>query len=973
VGNGGRWSDPSHWALSSGGATGICVPNQLDEVVFDDHSFTTPNQTVTQDAVLAACRSLSWAAATNAPAFSGEAANQLAVFGSLTWSPTMRQQLLGETLLLGSGTLTSAGQLFGGALTINAPGATVGLADALGQPRTPGRGLTLTAGTLLTNDQPMQMRSLTSAAPDGDATATPPARTLQLGASTVELTAGAWALSQPASLTFEAGTSTIVLSTGTAFNGNGFTYNAVQTGAGAVHTVGGSSTIASLQLAGVNYVTGSNTITQQLTLAAGSTYQFGAGTTTTFAAGAEVQAAGTGAKVITLQSTVSGQVFTWRKPSGTVCASYIYLRDSQAAGGAYFEAGQNANNQGNTTGWSFASLPQASYVSQQVCPQLGAHPLRLTFTGLDRLTQQPTTLAAAQFPLTVVLKNLITNTTETLTVPGATYDYLVPTSSTTQQFQVLSVATNSAGCASLTNPGPFATATDAPLSGLAGQWTGRGTTANWLDCQNWASGSVPTATTDVTVGPAAVPPVLDAAGAAVGTLRIEPGGQLTLGSAAELAVSGHWLNSGVALVEASSQISFVGVVSQLVNNGNFGRVVVNNVAGLTLQSDAASATSVDLTAGVVQTGKYKWVHTNEVSNSLSASNNSYVAGTLRRYMAPGSPAAYTFPVGTADQYARLEVLGSQLAGTHYLDASFGPLPDADPNAGLTCVDTSPSALRYVALHSAGRWLLLPDAQPTSGTYAVRAYLAPFNGLIDNSFGVLQRPAGSTSAAEWTTGGGTLNPADGDGRRVADGYALRSGFSSFGQVGLGQAEVATPLPVTLVSFQAVPQGVAVLLTWAVAQEWGLSHYVVERSLDGRSFQAVGQVAATGGTSYSFLDAQVKQLPVKQSQSLYYRLRLKEVRAQGAYSPIAVVHLLAPTLALVAWPTSFSAELHLDGSSLGEDLLRLELLDAQGRVVYAQVLPPGTRAATLSGKGLAAGLYLLRATTATQLHQQRVVRE
>jgi hypothetical protein len=970
VGNSGRWSDPAHWALSSGGAAGICVPNQLDNVLFDSQSFSLAGQAVTQDAAMATCRSLSWAAATNAPTFSGAAANRLAIYGALTWSPTMSQQLLGETLLLGGGTLTSAGQPFGGALTINAPGGTIDLADALQQPRTGGGGLTLTAGALLTHDQPLLLRSLTSAPPDG--VTSPPGRTLQLGASLVEITAGAWSLSQPASLAFDAGTSTILLSTGAAFNGNGFAYNVVQTGAGATHTVSGSgSTFASLQMAGVNYVTGSNTITQQLTLAPGSTYQFGAGTTTTFAAGAAVQANGTGAKVITLQSTVNGQPFMWSKPAGTVCASYIYLRDSQAQGGAYFEAGQNANNQGNTTGWSFASLPQAAYASQQVCPQLGAHPLRFTFAGLDRLSQQPTTLAAAQFPLTVVLQNLTTGTVETLTVPGATYDYPVPASTSATRYQVLSVATNNASCTPLTNTGPFPVVTDAPLSGPAGQWTGHGATASWLDCQNWASGTVPDSVTDVAIGPCSAPPVLNAAGATVGTLRLGPGGQLTLGSAAELAVSGDWLNTGgTATVDASSQVAFVGSSPQVVANGSFGRVVVNNPAGLTLQGDATSATSLTLAAGVVSTGSNaKWVHLNPAGSSLSASGG-YVAGTLRRYLAPGGSDAYTFPVGTSGQYARLDVLSSQLAGVAYLDASFGP--KTDPDTGLNCSDTSPSALRYQAVHTAGRWLLLPDAQPTGGTYAVRAYLAPFDNLTDNLFGILKRPEASASAADWSTGGGTLSAASGDGRLVAHGYALRSGLTSFSQFAIGQAQSAGPLPVTLVSFGAVAQGAGALLNWVVAQEMGISAYEIERSLDGRTFQRVGQVAAQGGASrsYRYYDPLGAALPG--GRLVYYRLRVLEPGQLAFYSAVATIQ--APGAAgLVAWPTVFAAELHLDGSSLGEDLLRAELLDAQGRVVRAQALPAGSRTATLSGQDLAAGLYLLRVSTATQRCQQRVVRE
>jgi hypothetical protein len=299
-----------------------------------------------------------------------------------------------------------------------------------------------------------------------------------------------------------------------------------------------------------------------------------------------------------------------------------------------------------------------------------------------------------------------------------------------------------------------------------------------------------------------VAPVLNDASAAVGTLHITAGGQLTLGPAAELAVSGDWLNDGTATVDAGSQVSFVGNSQQQVNNGSFGRVVVNNPAGLSLLSDAASAMRLTLTAGVVSTGSYKWLHVNTDANSLTTSGNSYVAGTLRRYIEASSTATYTFPVGTASQYARLDLLSSQLAGTRYLDASFGP--KNDPDTGLNCADTSPSALRYVSVYAAGRWLL------------VRAYLAPFSNLADNRFAILKRPDASTSAVDWTTGGGTLSPDNGDGRRVADGYALRSGLSSFSQFSIGRAESVAPLPVTLVSFRAAAQGGAAFLSWAVAQ-------------------------------------------------------------------------------------------------------------------------------------------------------------
>ena len=965
VGDGGLWSDPAHWSQTSGGLAGNCPPNQLDDAIFDNQSFSLPNQFVTQDASRAACHSLNWASVNNTPTFRGISTNLLLVSGSLTWSPAMNQLLLGETQILAAATITSAGQQFGGALTINAPNAVVDLADALQQPRTAGNGLNVFAGTFTTNNQPVRVRSLLSNPMPGVG---PAPRTILLGTSTVEITAGNWNVTQPASLTIDALNSTILISTGTFFNGNGYTYNIVNMSPGALHVVGGSSTIGTLSLAGVVLLNGNNTITNQLYLEPGSTFRFGAGTTTTFAASARVQASGTGARVITLQSTINGQSFAWSKPAGAapngmVCASYIYLRDSQALGGAYFETGQKANNQGNTSGWSFASLPQAAYRSQQVCPQIGAHTLRFTFAGLDQRTQSATVLAAAQFPLTVVLKNLTAGTTQTLSVPTATYNYPVPTSTATTQYQVLSVATNPSNCSPLVNAGAFPLVTDGPLNGPAGQWTGTGPSADWLDCQNWANGTVPTASTDVTVAASGVQPVLNGAGS-VGTVQVLAGGQLTLGSAADLAVAGDWLNAGTTVLDPTSNVSFVGLNTQNVSNGTFGQVVLDNPAGLLLQTDASTATALSLKSGIITTGSYKWVHSNTDANSISNSSSmSYVAGTLRRVLAAATTATYPFPVGSDSQFARLDLLSNQLDGTNYIDARFGPKPGSD--TGLNCTESSPSSLRYVAVYAAGIWTLTPDAQPVSGSYAVRAYLAPFAGLNDNTFGILKRPDNSTSAADWNVGGGTLNASDGNGRRVADGYALRSGLTSFSQFALGQAEAFTPLPVTLVSFEATAHDGAALLTWTTAQELNNDRFEAEVSIDGQVFGLVGTVpghgTSTAAHSYSLTDAQLANHG--STKLVYYRLRQVDRDGSSHYSPVRVVATgTSLDNSFAVYPTLLGP-----GEALGYALGRAVAPQAAGAELTVYTLTGqrlGTQrlAAGTTGRiempALAAGWYLAR---------------
>jgi hypothetical protein len=290
-------------------------------------------------------------------------------------------------------------------------------------------------------------------------------------------------------------------------------------------------------------------------------------------------------------------------------------------------------------------------------------------------------------------------------------------------------------------------------------------------------------------------------------------------------------------------------------------------------------------------------------------------------------------VGSASQFARLDVLSSQLAGTSFLDASFGP--KTDPDTGLNCTETNPSPLRYRAVSPEGLWTLTPDTQPTGGTYAVQAELAPFSGLADNTFGLLKRPDNSLSAADWNTGGGTLSPANGSGRRVADGYALRSGLSSFSQFGMGQAEAFVPLPVTLVSFQVAARNGATLLSWTTAQELNNNHFDVEVSIDGRTFRPVGTVPGHG------TDA---QLPNYASAFVYYRLRQVDHDGSSHFSPVrslAVPESADRSFAL--YPTLLSA---------GEPLHY-----ALGRALAK--VAPGAELVVYSLTGQRVGTYLLTA--------------
>jgi hypothetical protein len=108
--------------------------------------------------------------------------------------------------------------------------------------------------------------------------------------------------------------------------------------------------------------------------------------------------------------------------------------------------------------------------------------------------------------------------------------------------------------------------------------------------------------------------------------------------------------------------------------------------------------------------------------------------------------------------------------------------------------------------------------------------------------------------------------------------------------------ARPLPVTLAAFTAqAVQNRDALLRWTTASEVNSARFEVERSLDGKSFTKVGQLAAKGNSTtasdYSFTDKGVANLA---SGQVYYRLHQVDLDGTAAYSPVRVVSFTNATL-------------------------------------------------------------------------------
>ncbi len=152
VGDGGNWSDVTHWSLSSGGPVGECIPSAYDNVIFDQNSgFSTPGQVVTIDIDIAYCHDMNWQGVQNAPGFAtSNLMFKLFIYGSVEFDPAMSLDLPYEVYFRSNQvgeTIFSAGQDFTYNVHFDGVGGEWSFTDAFSA-----GAIFQTAGTIRTNN-----------------------------------------------------------------------------------------------------------------------------------------------------------------------------------------------------------------------------------------------------------------------------------------------------------------------------------------------------------------------------------------------------------------------------------------------------------------------------------------------------------------------------------------------------------------------------------------------------------------------------------------------------------------------------------------------------------------------------------------------------------------------------------------------------------------------------------------------------
>lgn len=456
---------------------------------------------------------------------------------------------------------------------------------------------------------------------------------------------------------------------------------------------------------------------------------------------------------------------------------------------------------------------------------------------------------------------------------------------------------------------------------------------------------------------------------------------INIGAGSEFSLGGNWSRSGVSSAfnnNAGARVVFRGTSPQTItstatgNTETFREFEISNSGGvgnntLTLAGSTRLLVtdSIIFTQGIITTGTNR-VETNASTVYVAGAGNtnytqSWINGNLRRNI-NASNTTIEFPVGLATRGNLAVLTNNNLTGISFFDADFHPVAggnNAELSAWETSIPGNPFHTQYTSMNSGGFWSIEPNAQPTSGTYDLRLYFnGMLGGMVDNQFGILKRNNGSATYADFKPFPGTsINASNGTGRTIAGGFALRMGYTSFSEFGIGLSGV--PLPVQLTTFSGYNEGSVNKLNWNTSSELNSMEFQIERSADGINFQQIGTEAAAGFSTqplnYNFTDVS----PLNGVN--YYRLKMVDMDYTYTYSNIIAINPIGMTLGndIILFPNPSTDNVFANITTVDRREINIVVIDISGRLIMTNrvQLSEGNHIIPIGTSALAGGNYII----------------
>lgn len=374
-------------------------------------------------------------------------------------------------------------------------------------------------------------------------------------------------------------------------------------------------------------------------------------------------------------------------------------------------------------------------------------------------------------------------------------------------------------------------------------------------------------------------------------------------------------------------------------NGRYYRLRATNTCGSTNSSGAQLVATVALPTAATST----------ITQAVNTNNNYYYAAGCNALgrIVPGTL------TGNVTSTVWVKPTVPSYAGGEYVQRIYQITPGTSPGTATATVTLYYSQTEFNNFNAANGSSADLPINGSDGTGKANLRVAKYAGSSSDNSGAPNTYPGPVTI---------IDPVDTD---IIFNTPLSrweitipvSGFSGF------LVQTATrPLPVNLLSFNAQLVNSDVRLNWRTGSETQNDYFEVERSVDGRTYTSIGQVAGTNGNtarSYDLTDAGVTSLPTRK---LFYRLKIVSLSGQIEYSNIVLVQLDARGgLITSVLPNPFRDKVSIGINAPNNGKMDIAIVDMAGRVVIKQqsVINKGFSTESVQGVDrLGAGIYSLR---------------
>lgn len=183
-----------------------------------------------------------------------------------------------------------------------------------------------------------------------------------------------------------------------------------------------------------------------------------------------------------------------------------------------------------------------------------------------------------------------------------------------------------------------------------------------------------------------------------------------------------------------------------------------------------------------------------------------------------------------------------------------------------------------------------------------------------------------------------------------------------------------LPLTLLNFDAILRTDKVNLTWTTTEHKDFSHFVLQRSTDGKNFKDVMTLMTDNVSSSSVNQYNYKDDVSGMSNVVYYRLQMVDVDTKFQYSPVRMVRLnAANTVKIQTFPNPVTSELRVTiPANWQEKTTTYEIYNSNGSLVNRTQIARAAQVQQLNVQSLGSGNYIIRVTNGQEVSSSKFVK-